>query len=302
MADASQQPWTTTRLLDWMHQSFRSRELESPRLLAEMLVAHVLGCERIQLYTQAERPASPAELGELRGLVRRAMAHEPVQYLVGNAWFYGIELAVDPRVLIPRPETETLVDLALQTARDAERPADQPWLVADVCTGSGCVGIAIAKSLRTATVLATDISTDALEVATANAETIGVADRFVPIEGNLADPLLDHPLLSEHGGVDLLAANPPYIPDDEWAGVEPNVKDHEPSLALRGGVDGVDLVAPLIGSLPSVLQAGGSAFIEIAASRAELVLEIAQRIDGLSEQRIVKDAMDRPRVLACTRA
>ena len=293
--------WTTTRLLDWMHQSFRQRDLESPRLLAEMLLAHVLDCERIQLYTQADRPASPEERDRLRELVRRALAHEPVQYLVRQAWFYGIQFMVDPRVLIPRPETETLVDLALQATRDAQEPPASGWLIGDVCTGSGCVAIAIARSLRTATVLATDLSSEALEVAQHNRDAVGVGDRVHLLAGNLAEPLMDHPLVSQAGGVDILTANPPYIPDDEWDAVEPNVKNHEPVLALRAGPEGIDLIAPLLGSLASVLKPGGRAFIELAASRAELVLELARRIDGLADERIIKDAAGRPRVLACAR-
>lgn len=300
--NARGEAWTTARLLDWMHQTFRQRDLDSPRLLAEMLLAHVMGCERIQLYTQADRPASPEERDTLRELVRRALAHEPVQYLVNQAWFYGIPLSVDRRVLIPRPETETLVDLALQAARDAGRQPQDPWLVGDVCTGSGCVAIAIARSLRTATVLASDISPDALQVAQRNRESSGVSDRVHLLEGNLAEPLMDHPLVSETGGLDILTANPPYIPDDEWDAVEPNVKDHEPTLALRGGIDGVDLIAPLLGSLSAVLKPGGLAFIELAASRADLVLELSRRIDGICDQRIVKDAAGRPRVLACARS
>ncbi|MCB1940290.1 MAG: peptide chain release factor N(5)-glutamine methyltransferase, partial [Rhodocyclaceae bacterium] len=196
-----------------------------PRLSAEMLLSHVFACQRMHLYTQADRPASPAERDQLRDLVARALKHEPVQYLVNEAWFFSLQLKSDRRALIPRPSTETIVETILQHART--RHADTPLRIADICTGSGCIAISLARNLPTAQLIATDISPDALALARENAERHAVADRIEFHKGDLLAPLAAH-----HTTYDYIASNPPYIPDHEWDAVEPNVKDYEPTIAL----------------------------------------------------------------------
>ncbi len=285
--------WTTRSLLDWMTGAFRGRGLDSPRLLAEMLLAHVLGCDRLRLYTDADRPASDPERDALRGLVSRALRHEPVQYLVGEAWFDSLPLAVDPRVLIPRPSTATLVEALVDHLRRAGS-ADRPRF-ADIGTGSGAVAVSALKRVPAATALATDISPDALEVARTNAERHGVADRLTLRHGDLLEPL------DGEAPLDAIASNPPYIPDHEWPAVEPNVKDHEPHLALRAGPDGLRFVGPLIERAPALLAPGGLLAIEIAAATAGAVLVAARAHTLLGGPRVLEDWEGHPRVLVATR-
>ncbi len=284
--------WTTRRLLDWMTDAFRKRGLDSPRMLAEQLLAHVLGCERIRLYTAADRPAGDDERERLRDLVARALNDEPIQYLVGEAWFDGLPFDVDPRVLIPRPSTATILDAA--RAYFEGFPQAGP-LVADVCTGSGIIAVALLKHLPGARAIATDISPDALEVARHNAQRHAVLDRIDFRAGDLLEPLqADAPL-------DAILANPPYIPDHEWPDVEPNVKNHEPHGALRAGPEGLDLIRPLLDRAPDLLRPGGLLAIELACSHAEIVLAAARADARLTGSVVLDDVDSLPRVLVACR-
>ncbi|MBL8763029.1 MAG: peptide chain release factor N(5)-glutamine methyltransferase [Phycisphaerae bacterium] len=291
--------WTTRRLLAWMTEAFTRAGLDSPRLCAELLVSHVIGAERLRLYTDPDRPASPLERDALRDLVSRALKHEPVQYLVGQAWFFGLPFRVDRRVLIPRPSTETIVEELLQHAR-----AEPGWgvaggasgtglLIADLCTGSGCLAVAILKNLAGARAVATDLSYDAIEIAVENARRHAVFDRIEFQQGNLLEPLRTH---AAAGSFHAIMSNPPYIPDHEWDEVAPNVRLHEPHLALRAGTEGLDFIAPILAGAPDLLRPGGMLLVETAACHAARAAELA-RDAGLTAVRTVRDLDNRPRVL-----
>lgn len=333
--------WTTARLLAWIADAFTRRELDAPRLSAEILLEHVLGMPRLKLYLDPERVASAEELGALRGLVGRALKDEPVQYLTGQAWFFGLQLAVDKRVLIPRPCTETIVEAVLQDAR--QRSIAAP-VIADICTGSGCIALALGSQIRSARVLATDLSSDALAVAEANLQRLsaaamtkrgmkplgsgevlaalraaGVTDATPAVAGKgvsdsraeattLADRVTLHQgdLLAAlppaiRGSVDYLVSNPPYIPDHEWEGVPANVKQHEPTSALRGGADGLKFVAPLIAQAAEWLKPGGLLLIELAACTSEQALSLAGENAELHCAKIIKDLEGLDRVLSARR-
>ena len=287
----SSAPWTTRRLLIWTTEHFEARGVDSPRVCAEMLLAHVLGVERLRLYMEPDRPASADELADYRGLVTRAGRHEPVDYLVGRAPFFGLELEVGPAVLIPRPSTETLVEFVLQDAR--LRPADA-FHVADVGTGSGAIAVTLARQLAGASVVATDLSAAALEVAERNAAAQGVADRIDFRVGDLLAPLAG-------ARFDYLLSNPPYIRDAEWEQVAPNVRDYEPGSALRSGTDGLDHLRPLIAAARDHLNPGGHALFEHAASHEDEVLVLA-RAAGFTRAHVLRDHERLPRVLVCHRA
>ncbi|MEE9405242.1 MAG: peptide chain release factor N(5)-glutamine methyltransferase [Algisphaera sp.] len=282
-------PWTTRRLLQWTTQHFEERHVDSPRVCAEMLLSHVLKVERLRLYMEPDRPASDAERTQYRDLVTRAGQHEPVDYLVGRAPFFGLELEVNPAVLIPRPSTETLVEFVLQDARHRE---GNPIALADVCTGSGAVAVALAKHLPAASVVATDLSEPALEVARRNIIEHGVADQIDVRRGDLYAPLAE-------ARFDYLLSNPPYIRDAEWADVAPNVKDHEPTTALRSGTDGLDHLRPLIAAAADHLNPGGHALFEHAASHEDDVLALATAA-GFSNAHVLRDHERLPRVLVLT--
>lgn len=297
--------WTTRKLMAWMQQAFHKAGLDSPRLLAEQLLAHTFGCERLKLYTDPDRPTSPLERQSLRDLVARALKHEPVQYLVGESWFFGMAFQVDRRVLIPRPSTQTIVEHILQHARATHGTANQRGAgltIADVCTGSGAIAIALLKQLPGARAYASDISKEALEIAAANARRHEVSDRLDLLEGSLLEPLLEHPTARMQGMLDYLASNPPYIPDHEWDAVEPNVKDHEPHLALRGGADGLDLIRPLMEAAPALLKQGGQMLIEVAACHAGEAQALAKADPRLTNVMILRDCDGLDRVVVATKA
>lgn len=285
-------PWTTRRLLKWTSDYFERKGIDSPRLSAEMLLAHVLGVPRLRLYMEADRPAAPAERDAFRELVERAAAHEPVDYLVGESPFFSLTFLVDPAVLVPRPSTETLVEHVLQHVRRA--PGFKRPRIADVGTGSGAIAVALARHLPEARIIATDVSEAALSVARRNAEKHGVADRVDFRRGAGLDPLRGESL-------SILASNPPYIPDHEWDAVPPNVKDHEPAAALRGGVDGLDVLRPLVEGAGEVLTDPGQLVLEHAASHAQALVDLAEAQPHLENVHDLVDHERLPRVLVADR-
>lgn len=292
--------WTTRRLLKWMTDHFAAKGVDSPRVVAEMLLAHVLGCERMRLYMEVDRPASSAELTQLREFTARAAKHEPVQYLVGEAWFFGRQFTVNRSTLIPRSCTETLVEHAIQWHR--LNPGHVNPLIADIGTGTGCIAISLAAQLggAGARVIATDVIPEALELVKINATRHKVADRM---EFRLGAGV--HAL--ESGGApgeryDIICSNPPYIPDTEWDSlVDRNVKDYEPASALRGGQDGLDVIRPLIAEAPRVMKPGGLLLIEIADSQRDAVIELAKAGGMLENISVLKDHEGLWRVLSAAR-
>jgi len=253
------------------------------RLDAEVLLGHVLGAGRAQLLAHGERRLDPDEAARYRQLVERRAAGEPVAYLVGQREFYGLPFLVDRRVLIPRPETELLVELVLARARGAK----QLQTIADIGTGSGAIAVALAVSLPTARVYAVDISPDALAVARSNVERNGVAGRVRLILGDGCAALPEP--------VDLVAANPPYTILDQ---VEPDVRRWEPQLALDGGgPDGWDAPRRLLAQLPGALRPGGSAFVEIGAWQGRLALDTARELFPAASIMLHQDLAGRDRVI-----
>lgn len=302
------EPWTTRRLLKWMTDAFAKAEIDSPRMSAELLLSHVIGCERLRLYMEVDRPASPLERDTLRDLARRALAHEPVQYLTGEAWFFGMPFHSDARALIPRPSTETIIEAVIHHCRTTpdfggsdRATAGEGTLIADVCTGSGIIACALAKELPGTRIVATDVSQDALTLAAENAQKHALADRIEFIKGDLLQPLLDHPTAGQQHELHVLASNPPYIPDFEWEDVPANVRDYEPVMALRGGVDGLDFVRTLIVEGPKLLRPNGLLAIELASSHSDQALELAKSNTLLKECRLVKDHEGLPRTLLAER-
>lgn len=288
--------WTIRRLLEWTTGFFSRKGVDSPRLSAELLLAHVLGCPRITLYTEYERIVAEECLARYRELVRRAAEHEPIAYLTGTAHFFNLEFEVTREVLIPRPDTETLVEHVIQAAR-LQSGLESPRVL-DLCTGCGCIAAAVAHNLKSASVVATDISAGAVAVARRNMERLGLAGRVTVVHGDLYEALKQLP---ECGPFHLLLANPPYIPADAIAGLDRSVRDYEPLAALDGGRDGLMVHRRILADAPRYLLAGGRAYLEIGADQAEAALAMAAGCDGLCDIRILRDYAGKPRVLAATR-
>jgi len=272
----SEQPWTVRRVLGWTTQHFEKLGLDSPRLTAELLLAHVLHTSRVRLYTDLDRPLEAGELAAYRGLIARRAAGEPTSYLTGTREFYGRTFAVDPRVLVPRPETELLVEAVLQAV-----PRDAEVRVLDLCTGSGCVGITLALERPRARVLATDTSPGAVEVARANAAALGPADRFEARLGDLLAPVEGEPPF------DVVVANPPYVPTGELPTLSPEVR-REPPLALDGGADGLDVVRRIAEEAPRRLVPGGLLALEIGDGQGPAVHSLLEAA-GYGSVRIERD-------------
>jgi release factor glutamine methyltransferase len=243
------------------------RGSESARLDAELLTAHSLGLRRLDLYLQFDRPLRDEELEPMRALLRSRAAGEPVAYLVGEREFYGRSFGVTPAVLIPRPDTETLVEAALAWAR--ARAADGEGLrIADVGTGSGCIGVTMAMELSGAQVVASDVSGEALEVARQNANNLGAGGRVECVKGEWTTPLADQ------APFDMLLSNPPYVTTAEMADLATGVRNYEPHLALDAGADGMEAYAALFDGVARVLHSPAYVAVEVDPRRADQVAQL----------------------------
>lgn len=245
------EPWTILKVLDWTRGHFEQKGLESPRLDAELILAHVLKIQRVMLYARFDQPLAADELTQIRGLVARRARHEPTAYLLGSKEFWSLPLAVTSATLIPRPDTETLVEVALGLIREDAAP-----IIADVGTGSGAIALALAKERPTATVYALEVSGEAREVAEANAKSLGLSNVRV-----LASDLLSGLPLSVQA-LDLVVANLPYIPTGDLPTLMADVQHFEPRLALDGGPDGLAVIRRLVPEAWERLRPGGALALE----------------------------------------
>ena len=253
--------WTIRDVLDWATQDFAGRGIVSPRLDAELLVAKALETDRVGLYLDLNRPLVDQERSAIRPLVARRREREPVAYILGHRDFYGRRFKVTPDVLIPRPDTETLVDHALECI-----PEDAACRVLDVGTGSGAIAVTIAAERPLAIVTATDISEAALKVASENAKQLEVANRIRFEHANL---------LSGVEQYDVIVSNPPYIAQSEMAALQAEIREHEPIAALEAGEDGLDVVRALLSASEPATASGAQMLIEIGATQAVSVVAFA---------------------------
>jgi release factor glutamine methyltransferase len=295
--------WTIGSLLTWTQDFFAKRGVDEPRLSAELLLAHALGCSRMALYTQYERVPPEGQIAAFRALVKERANHVPVAYLIGKAWFFSLEFNVTRDVLIPRPDTETLVEFVIQHAR--QRPE---WsapagggggpAILDLCTGSGIIPIALARRLAQATFTATDISDKALAVAKGNAELHGVQERITFLQGDLFQPLdsMAAPVLYH-----AITANPPYIPTAEVANLPATVRDHEPRLALDGGGDGLNFHRQIVAGVKRYLQPRGLVILEMQFDQGPALQGLFAAAGGFQNVRVIRDAAGHPRCVAATK-
>lgn len=289
----------------WARGFLQRCGVESPFLDAEVLLAHVAGLDRAGLYRESERPLSLEEARLFRQLVERRARKEPVAYLTGKKEFMGLEFTVTPAVLIPRPETELLVEKALALAREIssraaalrELPGAAPgFLIADVGTGSGAIAVSLARSLPAARIYALDCSPAALKVAKRNAQRHQVEDRVFFLAGDLLSPLLEAGLA---GKIHLIAANLPYIPTAELSSLVPDVRCYEPLSALDGGPDGLFHYRRLIPQARRLLADPGWLLMEIGAGQGEQMGRLLAEDDW--EYQIIHDLGGKQRVVLARR-
>ena len=272
------------QLIDILRRStaFLARNgVESARLDAEVLLANILGLDRIQLYVQYDRPLIPDELDRYRDALKRRARRMPVAYVTGRKEFMSLDFAVDSRVLIPRPDTEVLVEAVI--GRLAAWGVDDP-LVVDIGTGSGAIACAISQGLPGARLLATDISGDALEVAESNVARLGLTGRVFLAQGDLYEPTVD----TEFERMDVLVSNPPYVPSRDIPSLAPEISRYEPRLALDGGPDGLDFYRRIAEGILSRLTGRGFVALEVGDGQAVSVSEILDQA-GLADLESICD-------------
>lgn len=273
----SNEVWTIRRVLAWSADDLKKRSFSSPRLDVELLLGRVVGLDRVHLVIDADRPVSKEELATFRALFTRRRAGEPVAYLLGEREFYGRKFKVDRRVLIPRPDTETLVEVGLERTRSLYLCAR----VLDLCTGSGCVAISLACERPTTRVVATDISRDALSLARENALRLGAVN-VAFAEGDLFDAVRGA------RAFDLITANPPYIAASEVPSLAPDIRDFEPRVALSPGDDPLAIARRIVDAAPAFLNDGGTLAMEVGAGQAPDVAKLFEA-RGFSDVRSRKD-------------
>jgi release factor glutamine methyltransferase len=283
---STDQAWTVGRLLDWTGKYLSDKGSESPRLDTEVLLAHSLGCKRIELYTRHDEEVPDEGRQRFKALIRQRIEGCPVAYLVGRKEFYSLELEVNRSVLIPRPDTETVVDECLQLAKEMPQPS-----VLDIGTGSGCLAVAVAKYCKQARVTAIDIDGEALRLAARNATKHGVAERVKFLEGDLFAPL------PEGENFDFVLSNPPYIPRGDIAGLAVGVRDYEPHRALDGGPNGLEVLTRLVQEAPVWLRPGGYLIVEIGAPQEAPARGQIEARKGFELAKTVFDSAGHPRVV-----
>jgi len=243
-------------------------------------------CRKIELYTRFETVPSPEQLTALREMVKKAAEHYPIAYLIGRKEFFSIEFEVTPAVLIPRPETETLVQKTIELCRNEP---DSPKRILDLCTGSGCIAVAIAKYVPNAVLFASDVSPDALAVARRNAERAGLAERITWFEA----AGLNLPAGSvEVNSFDILVSNPPYIAESEYEQLPRNVRDYEPRLALAAGMDGLDFYRRIANESARWLRDGGAVLVEIGANQSHEAIKLFESSGRFIHQGTFRDPTD----------
>ncbi|MCC7541879.1 MAG: peptide chain release factor N(5)-glutamine methyltransferase [Deltaproteobacteria bacterium] len=286
------EPWTIRTVVAWTEKDLAARGIESARLEADLLLAHVLGTDRMSLYLDRDRPLSADELRRYREVVARRRKREPIAYILGEREFYGLPLVVDRRVLVPRPDTETLVERALELLASSQSPR-----VLDLGTGSGAIAIAIAVTRPDVRVDAVDASSDALEIASKNASRHAVGERVRLLHGDLFAPV------AGEDPYDLVVSNPPYIAEPELATLPADVRDHEPHLALveGAGVDGLGMYRRIARDVGARLVAGGHVAVEVGAGQSAAVATIFADV-ALADVAVRRDLGGIERVVSARRA
>jgi len=293
--------WTVRRVIEWTTSHLKKYGSETPRLDAEVLLAHARGCQRIQLYTAYDEPLPDDVRATMRDMVQRRAKSEPVAYLVGHREFFSLDFRVSRDVLIPRPDTETLVIEVIEAAKllDAQRSSTDNnngcLRILDLFTGSGCVAIAVAKHCLSAKInvdiVAADISSAALNIARENARMHQVDDRITFLEGDL---FAEFP---KDAKFDILAGNPPYIPSAEIDLLDDEIWKHEPRLALDGGPQGLSVFERLIATAPKYALPNSRLLMEISPEQAESLQQQLLANDSYSDVSVRRDLAGRPRVI-----
>ena len=286
----SPETWTVLQLLKWAADYFKSHRIDPPRPIAEILLAHILGFNRVDLYIQYDRPLNLRELAAFKDVIKRRLRGEPVAYIVGERGFWSLDLHVTPDVLIPRPETEILVEKALEVLPEAG--AGEPRKVLDLGTGSGAIVLALAMERPGHRFYAVDRSWTALTVAGKNARKYGLKETVHFVCADWFDGLAE-----KQNGFDLIVSNPPYVRRADIDELAVDVSKYEPREALDGGPDGLDLIRILVRRAPTFVRPAGWLLFEIGYDQAEGVKRLMSATGGYEEIEVIKDYCGHDRVI-----
>lgn len=284
--------WTVHSILKVTSDYLTGKGIDSPRLSAELLLAHQLNLDRVNLYLNYDRPLNEKELDGYRSLVRRRLNREPIQYITGVQEFWSLDFAVNPDVLIPRPESEVLIEQVLSLFEGGRVPEGRSPRILDLGTGSGALAVTLAREIENAVIWASDISKAALEVARRNAGRHGVAERITFVEGDLFQPFR-----ARHPSFDVILSNPPYIISSELDALAPEVRDHEPRLALDGGVGGMDYITKILAEGPEYLNSKGWILMEMDPEQTLQALSVIETDPRYGEGDRIQDYSHRYRVV-----
>ena len=289
--------WTIKDLLKVTTEYLKGKGIENPRLDAEVLLAHQLKGDRVSLYLNLDQPLTKEEISGYRTSVRRRVQREPLQYITGVQEFWSLEFIVGPQALIPRPESEMLVEHAIGLLKATGEERGHAPAILDVGTGCGTLAVSLACEMEHATIRATDISSTALELARLNAEKHGVADRVAFLEGDLLKPI-------ENLGLefDVILSNPPYVASEEYEALPPEIRDYAPRLALEGGQGGMYYVERIITETPDYLIPGGWLLIEMAPNQTEESLKLVEQTGAYCEVSRKKDYAQHYRIVAAQKS
>ena len=282
--------WTIARLLSWTTDFFREHGIENPRLDAEVLLGAVLGKDRMYLYVHFDEPLEPVELARFRSYVKERAAHVPLAYVLGRREFMGLDFRVTRDTLIPRPDTEVLVQCAVDFLRARAAEGRDDLALADIGTGTGAIALSVLHYTEGARADAVDISPAAAEVARENAERLNLTERIEIHEGDLTVPLAGC-------SYDVILSNPPYIPTADIATLMPEVRSYEPHLALDGGTDGLNIYRRLMADAPALLKEGGAIAVEVGIDEAAAVAALAMAHPRIVRTEILKDLAGIERVV-----
>jgi len=306
MIAIAEKNWTIKETLSWAEEYLQSHGVPNCKTEAEYLLSHLLNCKRSGLYLKHDKSVAIDEFQRFMGWLNKRIAREPSQYIIGEQEFWGLEFKVTRDVLIPRPETEILVEEAVKTVRSQEsevrsqntkihyselRTPDSK-LILDLCTGSGCIAVSLAKEIPDCHIYAVDVSEKALYVARENAERHSVVDKITFIQGNLFAPLRGLSLK-----VDLIVSNPPYVSRDMMKDLQPEIRDYEPEIAVYAGDDGLDFYRRIISESPAYLTQGGHLILEIGYGQAEEIKKLIEQSNAFADISITKDFAGIDRVI-----
>lgn len=289
-----QEECTIGKILRGAIYTLRNSNIECPHIDAEILLAHVLSCDRLVLHTKPDTILSDEDISKYKAFINKRAGHMPLQYITGHVEFMSLDFVVDKRVLIPRPETEVLVETVLDVIKNKPFSSNKTVTILDIGTGSGNIAISLAKYIHNAQIYACDISKEALEVAKINVHKHSVAERSRLMHGDLFGPLGHY---IEKGALDFIVSNPPYVNESEYYNLESGVKDHEPRIALDSGKDGLAFYKRIINECPYWLRPKGHLVLEAGETQAKSIVEIMENEGYFEDIEIVKDLQKIERII-----